>query len=205
MNFPSKLLEDAVHEVSKLPGIGKKTALRLVLHLLKSESKDSESLVHALLNARNNIQYCIKCHNISDTEVCDICSSNRRDKKVVCVVEDIRDVLAIENTNQYFGTYHVLGGVISPMERIGPDQLNIQSLLERVLTDSEIKEVILGLSPTMEGDTTAFFITKKLKPYTVKISTIARGIPFGGELEYMDEITLGRSIATRTLFETKED
>ena len=205
MNFPSKLLEDAVHEVSKLPGIGKKTALRLVLHLLKSESKDSESLVHALLNARNNIQYCIKCHNISDTEVCDICSSNRRDKKVVCVVEYIRDVLAIENTNQYFGTYHVLGGVISPMERIGPDQLNIQSLLERVLTDSEIKEVILGLSPTMEGDTTAFFITKKLKPYTVKISTIARGIPFGGELEYMDEITLGRSIATRTLFETKED
>jgi recombination protein RecR len=205
MNFPSKLLEDAVHEVSKLPGIGKKTALRLVLHLLKSESKDSESLVHALLNARNNIQYCIKCHNISDTEVCDICSSNRRDKKVVCVVEDIRDVLAIENTNQYFGTYHVLGGVISPMERIGPDQLNIQSLLERVLTDSEIKEIILGLSPTMEGDTTAFFITKKLKPYTVKISTIARGIPFGGELEYMDEITLGRSIATRTLFETKED
>jgi recombination protein RecR len=205
MNFPSKLLEDAVHEVSKLPGIGKKTALRLVLHLLKSESKDSESLVHALLNARNNVQYCIKCHNISDTEVCDICSSNRRDKKVVCVVEDIRDVLAIENTNQYFGTYHVLGGVISPMERIGPDQLNIQSLLERVLTDSEIKEIILGLSPTMEGDTTAFFITKKLKPYTVKISTIARGIPFGGELEYMDEITLGRSIATRTLFETKED
>jgi recombination protein RecR len=205
MNFPSKLLEDAVHEVSKLPGIGKKTALRLVLHLLKSESKDSESLVHALLNARNNIQYCVKCHNISDTEVCDICSSHRRDKKVVCVVEDIRDVLAIENTNQYFGTYHVLGGVISPMERIGPDQLNIQSLLERVLTDSEIKEVILGLSPTMEGDTTAFFITKKLKPYTVKISTIARGIPFGGELEYMDEITLGRSIATRTLFETKED
>ncbi len=205
MNFPSKLLEDAVLEVSKLPGIGKKTALRLVLHLLKKESKDSESLAHALLNARTNIQYCKKCHTISDNEMCDICLSNRRDKHVVCVVEDIRDVLAIENTNQYFGVYHVLGGVISPMERIGPDQLTIASLIDRVLTDTDIKEVILGLSPTMEGDTTAFFITKKLKPYPVKISTIARGIPFGGELEYMDEITLGRSIATRTLFETRED
>lgn len=205
MNFPSKLLEDAVLEVSKLPGIGKKTALRLVLHLLKKESKDSESLAHALLNARENIQYCSKCHTISDHEICDICTSNRRDQRIVCVVEDIRDVLAIENTNQYFGVYHVLGGVISPMERIGPDQLNINSLIERILTDTEIKEVILGLSPTMEGDTTAFFITKKLKPYPVKISTIARGIPFGGELEYMDEVTLGRSIATRTLFENKED
>jgi recombination protein RecR len=205
MNFPSKLLEDAVHEISKLPGIGKKTALRLVLHLLKKESSASESLVNAILKARIHIQYCAICHNISDTEICDICSSNRRDKRIVCVVEDIRDVLAIENTNQYFGTYHVLGGIISPMERIGPDQLNINSLLERVLTNSEIKEVILGLSPTMEGDTTAFFITKKLKPYAVKISTIARGIPFGGELEYMDEVTLGRSIATRTLFEPKED
>ncbi|HSY62481.1 MAG TPA: recombination mediator RecR [Cytophaga sp.] len=205
MNFPSKLLEDAVLEVSKLPGIGKKTALRLVLHLLKKESKDSESLAHALLNARENIQYCSKCHTISDHTLCDICTSNRRDQRIVCVVEDIRDVLAIENTNQYFGVYHVLGGVISPMERIGPDQLNINSLIERILTDTEIKEVILGLSPTMEGDTTAFFITKKLKPHPVKISTIARGIPFGGELEYMDEVTLGRSIATRTLFETKED
>lgn len=205
MNFPSKLLEDAVLEVSKLPGIGKKTALRLVLHLLKKESKDSESLAHALLNARENIQYCSKCHTISDHSLCDICTSNRRDHRIVCVVEDIRDVLAIENTNQYFGVYHVLGGVISPMERIGPDQLNINSLIERILTDTEIKEVILGLSPTMEGDTTAFFITKKLKPHPVKISTIARGIPFGGELEYMDEVTLGRSIATRTLFENKED
>jgi recombination protein RecR len=205
MNFPSKLLEDAVLEVSKLPGIGKKTALRLVLHLLKKESKDSESLAHALLNARENIQYCSKCHTISDHTLCDICTSNKRDQRLVCVVEDIRDVLAIENTNQYFGVYHVLGGVISPMERIGPDQLNINSLIERILTDTEIKEVILGLSPTMEGDTTAFFITKKLRPYPVKISTIARGIPFGGELEYMDEVTLGRSIATRTLFENKED
>jgi recombination protein RecR len=205
MNFPSKLLEDAVLEVSKLPGIGKKTALRLVLHLLKKESKDSESLAHALLNARENIQYCSKCHTISDNTLCNICTSNRRDQRIICVVEDIRDVLAIENTNQYFGVYHVLGGVISPMERIGPDQLNINSLIERILTDTEIKEVILGLSPTMEGDTTAFFITKKLKPHPVRISTIARGIPFGGELEYMDEVTLGRSIATRTLFETKED
>jgi len=205
MNFPSKLLEDAVLEVSKLPGIGKKTALRLVLHLLKKESKDSESLAHALLNARENIQYCSKCHTISDNTLCDICTSNKRDQRIVCVVEDIRDVLAIENTNQYFGVYHVLGGVISPMERIGPDQLNINSLIERIVTNTEIKEVILGLSPTMEGDTTAFFITKKLRPHPVKISTIARGIPFGGELEYMDEVTLGRSIATRTLFENKED
>lgn len=205
MNFPSKLLEDAVLEVSKLPGIGKKTALRLVLHLLKKESKDSESLAHALLNARQNIQYCSKCHTISDHTLCDICTSNRRDQRIVCVVEDIRDVLAIENTNQYFGVYHVIGGVISPMERIGPDQLNINSLIERIVTDTEIMEVILGLSPTMEGDTTAFFITKKLKPHSIKISTIARGIPFGGELEYMDEVTLGRSIATRTLFENKED
>lgn len=205
MNFPSKLLEDAVLEISKLPGIGKKTALRLVLHLLKKESKESESLAHALLNARENIRYCKKCHTISDNELCDICTSNKRDKRVICIVEDIRDVLAIENTNQYFGVYHVIGGVISPMERIGPDQLNISSLIERVITDTEIKEIILGLSPTMEGDTTAFFITKKLKSYPIKISTIARGIPFGGELEYMDEVTLGRSIATRTLFETKED
>lgn len=205
MNFPSKLLEDAVLEVSKLPGIGKKTALRLVLHLLKNESKDSERLAHALLNAREHIKYCSTCHTISDDFLCNICTSNRRDQRIVCVVEDIRDVLAIENTNQYFGVYHVLGGVISPMERIGPDQLNIQSLINRIITDTEIKEIILGLSPTMEGDTTAFFITKKLKPLSVKISTIARGIPFGGELEYMDEVTLGRSIATRTLFDTRED
>jgi recombination protein RecR len=205
MNFPSKLLEEAVLEVSKLPGIGKKTALRLVLHLLKKESKDSESLAHALLNAREHIQYCKKCHTISDEALCDICTSSKRDQRVICVVEDIRDVLAIENTNQYFGVYHVLGGVISPMERIGPEKLNIESLIERVITGTEIKEVILGLSPTMEGDTTAFFITKKLKNYPIKISTIARGIPFGGELEYMDEVTLGRSIATRTLFKNKED
>jgi len=205
MNFPSKLLEEAVLEVAKLPGIGKKTALRLVLHLLKKESKDSESLAHALLNAREHIKYCQKCHTISDEEICNICTSHKRDQRVICVVEDIRDVLAIENTNQYFGVYHVLGGVISPMERIGPEKLNIESLLSRVITDTEIKEVILGLSPTMEGDTTAFFITKKLKNHPIKISTIARGIPFGGELEYMDEVTLGRSIATRTLFENKED
>lgn len=205
MNFPSKLLEDAVSEVSKLPGIGKKTALRLVLHLLKKESKDSESLAHALVNARTHIRYCQTCHTISDDVVCIICSSKSRDQRIICVVEDIRDVLAIENTNQYFGVYHVLGGVISPMERIGPDQLTITSLIERIESNTELKEIILGLSPTMEGDTTAFFITKKLKPYTVKISTIARGIPFGGELEYMDEITLGRSIATRTLFDTKEN
>jgi len=205
MNFPSKLVEEAVYEISRLPGIGKKTALRLVLHLLKQETKDSENLANAILNARTNIKYCSVCYNLSDHPVCDICNSHRRDKGTICVVEDLRDVLAIENTNQYFGVYHVLGGVISPLERIGPDQLTIDSLIGRIQTTTDIKEVILALSPTMEGDTTAFYITKKLQTYPVKISTIARGIPFGGELEYMDEVTLGRSIATRTLFETKED
>jgi recombination protein RecR len=200
MIFPSKLIEEAVNEVSKLPGIGKKTALRLVLHLLKEENSTTEKLSEALTKARQNIVYCRKCHNISDTELCGICASHRREPSLVCVVEDIRDVIAIENTNQFYGHYHVLGGVISPMERIGPSDLKIDSLVSRV-AGGEIKELIFALSPTMEGDTTAFYITKKIKDFEVKVTTIARGIPLGGELEYADEITLGRSIVTRTSYE----
>lgn len=200
MIFPSKLIEEAVNEVSKLPGIGKKTALRLVLHLLKEENTTTLKLSEALTNARQNITYCKKCHNISDTELCGICASHRREPSLVCVVEDIRDVIAIENTNQFYGHYHVLGGVISPVERVSPSDLKIDSLISRV-AGGEVKEIIFALSPTMEGDTTAFYITKKLKDFPVKVTTIARGIPLGGELEYADEITLGRSIVTRTTYE----
>jgi recombination protein RecR len=200
MIFPSRLIEDAVNEISKLPGIGKKTALRLALHLLKEQESATASLASSLINLRTLTSYCKKCHNISDAEICSICESHRRDKSILCVVEDTRDVLAIENTSQYQGLYHVLGGVISPMEGIGPSELKIQSLLDRV-PGSETKEIILALSPTMEGDTTAFYITKKLKDQPVKISTIARGIAIGGELEYTDEITLGRSILSRTAYE----
>jgi recombination protein RecR len=200
MNFPSRLIEDAVNEISKLPGIGKKTALRLVLHLLKQEDSVTKNLSSSLLNLRANINYCIDCHNISDSQRCSICVSHRRDRSLLCVVEDIRDVIAIENTSQYQGLYHVLGGVISPIEGIGPSELKVESLLKRV-PQSEIKEIIMALSPTMEGDTTAFYLTKKLKDLEVKISTISRGIPIGGELEYTDEITLGRSILSRTTYE----
>ncbi len=200
MIFPSKLIEEAVNEVSKLPGIGKKTALRLVLHLLKEENTTTLKLSEALTNARQNITYCKKCHNISDEALCAICSSHRRDASQVCVVEDIRDVIAIENTSQFYGVYHVLGGIISPMERVGPTDLKIDSLINRIAS-GDIKELIFALSPTMEGDTTAFYITKKIKEYNVKTTTIARGIPLGGELEYADEITLGRSIVTRIAYE----
>jgi recombination protein RecR len=200
MIFPSKLIEEAVNEVSKLPGIGKKTALRLVLHLLKEENTSTLKLSEALTNARQNIIYCKTCHNVSDTEICGICASHRREHSQVCIVEDIRDVIAIENTNQFYGVYHVLGGIISPMERVGPADLKIDSLISRVAS-GEVKELIFALSPTMEGDTTAFYITKKIKDFNVKITTIARGIPLGGELEYADEITLGRSIVTRTTYE----
>jgi recombination protein RecR len=200
MNFPSRLIEDAVNEISKLPGIGKKTALRLALHLLKEQESATASLASSLINLRTLTRYCKNCHNISDAEICSICESHRRDKSILCVVEDTRDVLAIENTSQYQGLYHVLGGVISPMEGIGPSELKIQSLLNRV-PGSEVREIILALSPSMEGDTTAFYITKKLKDQPVKISTIARGIAIGGELEYTDEITLGRSIVSRTAYE----
>lgn len=200
MNFPSKLIENAVNEMAKLPGIGRKTALRLVLHLLKKDEENTQSLADALTAMRTKIQYCRQCHNISDAEICAICASHARDRSVICVVEDTRDVLAIENTAQYKGLYHVLGGIISPIEGVGPSDLHIDSLVQR-LPNSETKEVILALSPTMEGDTTAFYLTKKLKPFSLKISTIARGIPVGGELEYADEITLGRSIVRRTAYD----
>ncbi|MFQ3213618.1 MAG: recombination protein RecR [Marivirga sp.] len=204
MQFSSQLIETAVEEFSRLPGVGKKTALRLVLYLLKQEPSQTNELAHALVDLRNNIKYCEICFNISDNEICNICNSSRRDHSIICLVEDTRDVLAIENTSQYNGLYHILGGIISPIEGIGPDELNISELIERVSSeDSEVKEVIFGLSPTMEGDTTAFYISKKLKPLGVKTSTIARGIPIGGELEYADEITLGRSIVTRTAYETE--
>lgn len=200
MNIPSKLIEEAVEEVSKLPGIGKKTALRLVLHLIKQDAKATYGLSDALKNLRENITHCTVCHNLSDDTICSICSNNNRDHKTVCVVEDVRDVMAIENTMQYRGVYHVLGGVISPMNRIGPDQLTIESLIQRV-AGNQVEEVILALSTTMEGDTTAFYLSKKIRTLEVKITAIARGIPLGGELEYADEITLGRSIITRTLLE----
>ena len=199
MNFPSKLIESAVDELAKLPGIGRKTALRLVLHLLKAETEETADLADALVKMRNEITYCKSCHNISDTEICSICANPLRDQSSLCVVSDIRDVIAIENTAQYKGLYHVLGGVISPIEGIGPSDLNITSLIERI-PGSEVKEVILAISPTMEGDTTSFYITRKLRELGVKISTIARGVPVGGELEYTDEITLGRSIVERTTY-----
>lgn len=200
MNFPSKLIEDAVTEISRLPGIGKKTALRLALHLLKQHEANTEALALAITRMRTEICYCKTCHNISDAEECSICSSHRRDPSIICVVEDIRDVLAIENTNQFQGKYHVLGGVISPIQGIGPDEIKIESLIYRVEqapAEASIREIILALSATMEGDTTAFYLAKRLKEKGVKVSTISRGIPVGGELEFTDEVTLGRSIMTR--------
>ncbi|MFW6224196.1 MAG: recombination mediator RecR [Bacteroidota bacterium] len=199
-NFSSKLLQSAVDEFSKLPGIGKKTALRLVLHLLKQQEHEVEAFANAMTDLRKNILYCSKCYNISDNEICHICSSAHRDKSTVCVVEDLRDIIAIENTGQYRGMYHVLGGVISPMNGIGPDDLNIDALIQRVTTD-EVEEIILALSTTMEGDTTNFYIYRKLQGHPVKLSTIARGIAIGDELEYADEITLGRSIINRTPYQ----
>ncbi|MDA0193546.1 MAG: recombination mediator RecR [Bacteroidetes bacterium] len=197
MQYPSKLIEDAVSEVSKLPGIGKKTALRLVLHLLKQEEIVTSALSKSLQQLRQEIRYCATCFNISDTDTCNICASHRRDKSIICVVEDIPDVLAIENTGQFNGLYHVLGGIISPMNGIGPEDLNIDRLIQRG-SDDVVKEVIMALSATMEGDTTSFYLTKRLKPHNVRVSVIARGVPVGGELEYADEITLGRSIVTRS-------
>jgi recombination protein RecR len=203
MIYPSRLIEEAVNEISKLPGIGKKSALRLVLHLLKEPMHTTDKLCTALSKLRGQINYCEICHNISDHHICEICSSKHRDLSLVCVVEDMRDVIAIENTHQYNGLYHILGGVISPIERIGPAELNIESLLKRIADNSTIKEIILALSTTMEGDTTAYYITKKIKEQFsfITISTIARGVPLGGELEYADEITLGRSIVTRTTYQ----
>ena len=200
MNFSSKLLEDAVAEFAKLPGVGQKTALRLVLHLLNRDKEEVQKFSNAVSKLRNEIQFCQTCHNISDLKVCEICSSHKRDHTLICVVEDTRDVMAIENTNQYNGVYHVLGGLISPMDGIGPGDLQVDTLIER-LKDNGVKEIIFALSATMEGDTTIFYLHKRLKQFNINISTIARGIAFGGELEYVDEITLGRSIVTRVPYE----
>ena len=196
------MLEKAVAEFSKLPGIGRKTALRLVLWMLRQEDADVEQFAEAVRRLKQEVKYCHTCHNISDTDVCPICSDPRRDASTVCVVENIQDVMAIENTMQFHGLYHVLGGIISPMDGIGPSDIEIESLVKRV-PDGGIKEVILALSPTMEGDTTNFYIYRKLAGFEVKISVIARGVAVGNELEYTDEVTLGRSIANRTLFEDK--
>ncbi|MFM1820946.1 MAG: hypothetical protein RLZZ402_1305 [Bacteroidota bacterium] len=199
-NYPSKMIEQAVEEISKLPGIGKKSALRLALHLLKRPEAQSLQLAHAVVQLRTETKYCPQCHMISDGDLCGICASHKRDESIICVVEDLRDVLAIENTGQFMGLYHVLGGIISPLSGISPGDLTIETLVSRVAS-GKVSEVILGLSPTMEGDTTAFYLTKKLKEFPVKLSTIARGIPIGGDLEYTDEITLGRSIVGRVVYE----
>lgn len=197
--YPSSLLEKAVSEFSKLPGIGRKSALRLVLYMLRRENEEVDAFSEAITTLKHEVKYCKVCHNISDTDVCPICSDVRRDDTTICVVENIQDVMAIEKTQQYNGLYHVLGGIISPMDGIGPNDIEISSLVERVKT-SKIKEVILALSSTMEGDTTNFFISRKLADFDVAISVIARGISVGDELEYTDEVTLGRSIINRTPF-----
>ncbi|MFT5737187.1 MAG: recombination protein RecR [Maribacter sp.] len=200
MEFSSKLLENAVYEMSQLPGIGKRTALRLVLHLLKQSEQRTEQLSNALTQLRTTVRFCSNCHNISDTELCEICANPKRDDSLVCVVEDIRDVMAIENTGQYRGKYHVLGGKISPMEGVGPQELTITSLVTKVKL-GEINELIFALSSTMEGDTTNFYIFKQIEGLEIRTSTIARGIAVGDELEYADEVTLGRSILNRVPFE----
>lgn len=201
MELPSKLLENAVNEMSQLPGIGKRTALRLVLHLLKQPSEQTEILSSALTAMRKDIQYCKECNTISDTDICGICSNSSRDKSIICVVEDVRDVMALENTGMFKGVYHVLGGKISPIEGIGPSQLKITSLVEKVKAGN-VYEIIFALSSTMEGDTTNFYIYKQIKEFGIKTSTIARGIAVGDELEYADEVTLGRSLLNRIPFET---
>lgn len=195
--YPSKLLEKAVGEFSKLPGIGRKTALRLVLNMLRRSEEEVEEFAGAVSRLRKDVKYCRVCHNISDTEVCSICSDTHRDASTICVVENIRDVMAVENTQQYGGLYHVLGGIISPMDGIGPADIEIDSLVKRV-SEGGVREVILALSSTMEGDTTNFYISRKLAPYDVELSVIARGISVGDELEYTDEVTLGRAIINRT-------
>ena len=200
--YPSQLLEKAVAEFSKLPGIGRKTALRLVLWMLRQEDADVEQFAEAVRQLKREVKYCKTCHNISDTDVCPICSDPRRDASTVCVVENIQDVMAIENTQQYHGLYHVLGGMISPMDGMGPGDIEIDSLVSRV-AEGNVREVILALSPTMEGDTTNFYIYRKLAGFNVEVSVIARGVSVGNELEYTDEVTLGRSIMNRTLFSDK--
>ncbi len=198
--FASKLLEGAVTELSRLPGIGRKTALRLALHILRTDERNGIALGEAIINMRRGIKYCSVCHNISETEVCPICANDRRDRSTVCVVESVKDVMSFENTGQFSGVYHVLGGVISPMDGVGPDQLEVDSLVERV-AEGNVKEVILALSATMEGETTNFYLYRRLAPYSdVKITQLARGVSVGNEIEYTDEITLGRSLLNRTLF-----
>jgi recombination protein RecR len=199
--YSSKLLENVVHEFSKLPGIGKKTAMRMALHLLKQDEESVKQFGQAVIQLRSEVMYCRECHNLSDTEICEICASPRRDHSIVCVVETIRDVMSIENTMQYQGVYHVLGGIISPMDGVGPADLNIESLVQKVAAGT-ISEVILALSATMEGDTTNFYIYRKIKNDTVTVSTLARGLSVGDELEYADQVTLGRSIVNRTPFES---
>lgn len=199
-HFSSRLLENAVNEFAKLPGIGRKTALRLVLHLLHQETESVQNFSEAIRQVRTEIKYCSNCNNISDTDLCEICADERRDHALICVVESIRDVMAIENTRQYNGIYHVLGGVISPMDGIGPDDLNIGSLEEKI-KQSQVNEIILALSTTMEGDTTNFYLYKRFSAYPVDITTIARGISVGDELEYADEVTLGRSLVNRLPFD----
>jgi len=201
MNFPSRLIEDAVSEFEKLPGIGRRSALRLVLHLLRQNPESVNQFSGRIAKMRNEIKFCKTCHNISDGEQCNICNSHARNRSLVCVVENFRDVIAIESVNQYNGLYHVLGGVISPLEGIGPDQLNIESLIHRAASN-EIEEVIMALNATMEGDTTIFYLSRKLHQFpNVKITTLARGVAFGGELEYVDDLTLARSIVTRLPYE----
>lgn len=196
MQFSSELLEKAVNEFARLPGIGKKTALRLVLHLLKTETEKVESFGEAITRMRQEIKFCQKCFNVSDTDICAICSNPLRKQHLICVVESIRDVIAIESTQQFSGTYHILGGIISPLDGIGPDQLNIEPLVQRIKNDQP-EEVIFALNPNIQGDTTIYYIQKKLASLPVKVTTIARGISFGGELEYADEMTLARSISNR--------
>ena len=197
--YPSTLLEKAVTEFAKLPGIGRKTALRLVLHMLRMSEEDVDRFANAITTLKKEVRYCKICHNVSDTDVCPICSDPRRERNTICVVENIRDVMAVENTMQYRGLYHVLGGIISPIDGIGPADIEIESLVERV-AEGGIEEVIFALGSTMEGDTTNFYISRKLAPYPVKLSVIARGIAVGDELEYADEVTLGRSIRDRMPF-----
>jgi len=199
-HFPSKYLENAVEELAKLPGIGKKTALRLALHLLNQPQENVTLFGTAMIDMRSKTRYCKSCHNISDSETCEICASPRRDHSIVCVVESVRDVMSIENTGIFTGVYHVLGGIISPMEGIGPSDLNIESLINKI-EEGNVKEVILALSTTMEGETTNFYIFRKIKKFPIAITTIARGVGFGDELEYTDEITLSRSIKNRIPFD----
>lgn len=199
--YPSRLLQNAVEQFSLLPGVGKRTALRFAMALLKWDKKDGQQFGHAFTDLCSNVRYCKQCFNISDVEICGICSSSRRDESLLCVVEDVRDVMAIESTQQFKGKYHVLGGIISPMDGVGPSDLTIEQLLDRV-KENNTKEIIMALSTTMEGDTTNFYIYKRLKDFPIAISTIARGMSFGDELEYTDEVTLGRSIASRVSYES---